>query len=288
MCPYKHLYYIHGNLARGVKRKQETGKREQNGSFLFPLPPFLLYAIMESMKIVKRRLMWIIELFVWLLILLLISSGIMYAKYNYKKNFDTYQIFLHDVDGLIVGSPVKFLGIQVGYVNQLNITGEDIYVNFIITDTDVQIPRGSKATVEFSGLGGSRSLELYPPTAADKESSMLIVPQPPKRIGDSLGLLNDMFDKAVEITYDVSHFMEEMGFIISEEERVKRKEKKINQKWKKKNGKNKDNASSEKAISSGDLLDKCNAWFDKAQNGCDKLNENLKKKKAGKNGKTHG
>jgi hypothetical protein len=238
----------------------------------------------------KRRLLWFIELFVWLLVLFLVSSGIMFAKYNYKKTFDTYQIFLPDVDGLIVGSPVKFMGIQIGYVNQLNITGEDIYVNFIITDTDVEIPHGAKATVEFSGLGGSKSLELYPPTAADKESTMFIVPQPPKRIHDSLGLLNDMFETTVQIAYDVSHFMEKMGFLKQETGRGERGTG---------NGKRNDVTPSPEKDSSpihpftrspikqvcvGDLMDKCNCWLDKMQEQNNKFNESIKKKKVGKNG----
>lgn len=235
------------------------------------------------MKIVKRRLMWIIELFVWLLVLLLLSCGIMFAKYNYKKNFDTYQIFLPDVDGLIVGSPVKFLGIQVGYVNQLNITGEDIYVNFIITDTNIQIPRGSKATVEFSGLGGSKSLELYPPSPKDKASSMLIIPQPPKRIHDSLGLLNDMFDKAMEIAYDFSHFMEKMG--------VFNKESKQLQIQKQPHLIKKAHVRHNKIIKQtpiNELMEKCNCWLDRAKKQNNKFHDNIQKKKAQKNGKNDG
>lgn len=250
------------------------------------------------MKIVKRRLMWIIELFVWLLVLLLISSGIMFAKYNYKKNFDTYQIFLPDVDGLIVGSPVKFMGIQIGYVNQLNITGEDIYVNFIITDTNVKIPYGSTATVEFSGLGGSKSLELYPPSPATKNSSMFIVPQPPKRIHDSLGLLNDMFDAAMGIAYDVSNFMEKLGMLKQEAKNMKQGTKKIKEKKQETiNGKSNKEAdqvvidkekigSSTKSISGGGFLDKCNIWLDKTQKQCDKFHDGIKKK-AEKNGKNN-
>lgn len=228
------------------------------------------------MKIVKRRLMWIIELFVWFLILLLISSGIMFAKYNYKKNFDTYQIFLPDVDGLIVGSPVKFMGIQIGYVNQLNITGEDIYVNFIITDTNLKIPYGSTATVEFSGLGGSKSLELYPPSPATKNSSMFIVPQPPKRIHDSLGLLNDMFDAAMGIAYDVSNFMEKMS-VLRKEQEAENKKKAVEKGVKYK-----------KQASVGEVLEKCECWLDKTQKQCDKFHESVKKKSQTKGANKNG
>lgn len=204
----------------------------------------------------KRRLLWIVELFIWLLILFLVSSGIMFAKYNYKKNFNTYQIFLPDVDGLINGSPVRLMGIQVGYVNQLDIVGEDVYVKFIITAPNVKIPQGSTATVEFSGLGGSKSLELYPPVPG-KTSSRFIITQSPKRIHDSLGLLNEMFNKIIEITYDVSHFMKQVGIIDNQAAFKTTKQTK----------------------SFGQFLENSNCWLDKAQKQCDKFNKKLKKRK---------
>lgn len=208
----------------------------------------------------KRHLFWIVELFIWLLILTAVSGGLMLAKYNYKKQFNTYQIFLPDVDGMISGSPVKILGIQVGYVNQIDIVGDDVYVKFVITDPKIKIPYGTVATVEFSGLGGSKSLELYPPNANVPHSHKLIIPQKPKRIHDSLGLLNDMFNQAIGLTYEVSHFMDQVGLI-------------------KKNGSSEFNTNSKSA---DEILKFSNNWLDKAQKGTDKLNEKLNHKKQNK------
>ena len=204
----------------------------------------------------KRHLLWIAELFIWLLILFSVSGVIMLTKYNYKKNFNTYQVFLPDVDGLINGSPVKLMGIQIGYINQINIVGEDVYVKFIITEADVKIPSGSRATVEFSGLGGSKSLELYPPTSSKSTYGKLLIPQSPKRIHDSMGLLNDMFDNVIDLTYDVSHFMNQVGII-------------------------KNNAtagSSDSAGSVNEFLDYSNNWLDNAQKNIDKFSTKLNKK----------
>lgn len=209
----------------------------------------------------RRHFFWIAELFIWLMILSLVSGGIMLAKYTYKKRFNTYQIFLPDVDGLINGSPVRLLGIQVGYVNQIDIVGEDVYVKFIITDPRVKLPKGSSATVEFSGLGGSKSLELYPPSLEDLPSDKIIIAKRPKRIHDSLGLLNDMLDQVSEIAFDVSHFMNEVGFI---------------------KGKNKESVmSGESAKAADEFLDFSDNWINKAQKQCEKLNKKLN----GKNNK---
>lgn len=166
----------------------------------------------------KRYFFWIIEAFVWLLILFIASGTIMLAKYNYKKNFNSYQVFLPDVDGLISGSPVRYMGIQVGYVNQIDIVGEEVYVKFVVTQKDFKLPKGSITTVEFAGLGGSKSLEIYPPRSPEKElSDKILIPQAPKRISDAFGVLNDMFNRIIEITYDVSSFVTEFGAMKKED-----------------------------------------------------------------------
>lgn len=161
----------------------------------------------------KRHLFWIVELVIWLLILFLTAGLIMLSNYNKKIN--TYQIFIPDVDGLINGSPVRLLGIQIGYVNQIDIVGEDVYVKFIITDKSVKLPAGSHVTVESAGLGGSKSLEIYPPEVSKPLSDKLIIVESPKRLHDSFGMLNNMFNQLFVISYDVSHFMEKISQIKS-------------------------------------------------------------------------
>jgi ABC-type transporter Mla subunit MlaD len=210
----------------------------------------------------KQHWIWIAELFVWLLILTALAGGIIFAKYNYKKNFNTYQIFLPDVDGLINGSPVKIMGIQIGYVNQIDIVDENVYVRFIITDSTVAIAPGTIATVEFSGLGGSKSLELYPPESKINTSDKFIITQSPKRIHDSLGLLNDMFDKIIEITYICSRFMNQVGVIQA-------------------------TTHQESTKSVGTLLDTINNNLDKIQKRSDKFSSKLNNLKEGPYGKNN-
>lgn len=205
----------------------------------------------------RKYLLWIVEVFIWVLILFVVSGALMFAKYNYKKQFNSYQIFLPDVDGLIVGSPVKIMGIQIGYVNQLDIVGEDVYVKFIVTDADVNIPSGSVATVEFSGLAGSKSLELNPPKSNKNPSNKFIIAQSPKRIHDSLGLLNQMFEQVVDMTYTCSRFMDKVGIIKKKNPIVK-------------NG---------NPMTIQEVLDSSNKWLDGAQKQSDKFQDKLNKKK---------
>ncbi len=148
-----------------------------------------------------------IEFFIWLIILCLVIGGI--RIYNYKKNKElkTYQIFMPDVDGMIVGSPVKFMGVQVGHINKINIVNNTVYVKFVITEKDVTIPQGAIATVEFNGLGGSKSLEITQPTQETLDSKQFIVINQPKRLNASISLLNEMFDKLGAIGTRSAYFM---------------------------------------------------------------------------------
>ena len=100
------------------------------------------------------------ELLVWLIIVLFFVS-ITSTSFVFKEKHDEndYQIFLQDVDGLIVGSPVRMMGIEVGHITKIKPTNEEVYVKFVLTNKEVYIPQGTAATVEFSGMAGSKSLE---------------------------------------------------------------------------------------------------------------------------------
>ena len=107
--------------------------------------------------------------------------------YRHKENkkLVTYQIFMPDVDGLIVGSPVKFLGVQIGYISKVRILSNEVYLKFVVADKNITLPKGAIATVEFNGLGGSKSLEIYPPTEESIQSGKIIEINRPTRLSDS-------------------------------------------------------------------------------------------------------
>lgn len=179
-----------------------------------------------------------LELLIWFLFFgLIVLSIVFYNSYSHT-HFNRYQIFLQDVDGIIVGSPVKMLGIQVGYVKHIKFVNDLVYVDFIITEKDMEIPKGSKLTVEFSGLGGSKSLEIYTPEQKISESTAPLYIQQPRRLGESLSLLNAMFDKIGEITFKCTNFSNKFNEIA----------------FKKENKKSKKNQ---------DFLQKANKWLDK-------------------------
>ena len=148
------------------------------------------------------------ELLFWLVIILIITAFSTFNYFNKIKTDNNYNIYLPDVDGLIVGSPVRMMGIEVGHITKIKPTNEEVYVKFIIPDKSIEIPQGTVATVEFSGMAGSKSLELYLPekqTYINNDVPILAV-NPPKRLHDAMGLLNEMFDKINAIIFTSSSF----------------------------------------------------------------------------------
>ncbi len=132
------------------------------------------------------------EFIIWLLVAAICILGIRYHHQQSQKQFKHYRIFMSDADGLIVGSPVKFLGIQIGDIRQIKIISSEVYVEFVVTRKDLVLPVGSIATVEFSGLGGSKALEIYPPT--DKyPTDKIIAVKEPTRLNKVMGLFNEIF-----------------------------------------------------------------------------------------------
>lgn len=132
----------------------------------------------------KRKYIWLFEIIIWLLI---ISGGLFYFIYNtsIKENVkNTYYIFFDDVDGLVKGSPVRLMGINIGYVKDIKIFDNKVFVSFLVTKEDVTIPTHSEATIEFYGLGGSTSLELNPSHKTSDYKTEEIVPVETYRIQD--------------------------------------------------------------------------------------------------------
>ena len=148
------------------------------------------------------------ELLAWLLVILFFVVVFTICKIHKEKFEDSYDIFMPDVDGLIVGSPVKMMGIEVGHIVKIQPIDDEVHVKFLITTKDIKIPKGTQATVEFSGMAGSKSLELYLPdenSYVDDTVPMLTV-TPPKRLHDAFGLLNDMFKRIGDMITKTSQF----------------------------------------------------------------------------------
>ncbi|MDD3150020.1 MAG: MlaD family protein [Candidatus Gastranaerophilales bacterium] len=110
----------------------------------------------------KKKHIHLIEVTIWLIIISLISLiGIYIAKENFAPK-EFYHVKFKDVDGLIVGSPVRMMGIQIGHVSQIKPIYDSVFLTFVVTKKDIKIPKNALVNVEFTGMAGSKSLEIAP------------------------------------------------------------------------------------------------------------------------------
>lgn len=143
----------------------------------------------------------IIEIFIWTVILALIFSAIIFAYSKIIVEPNIYTIAFKDIDGITKGSPVRFMGINVGYVRNLKSVDKHINVKILITKKDMKIPNGTVAKVEFFGLGGSKSIELMPP---DGSCNVGIVTGDTIRLAD----VTNEAEGLVEVIEFIEKFME--------------------------------------------------------------------------------
>lgn len=162
----------------------------------------------------KIRFYMAIEVIVWILIIVLTIGSIKYYNVKKHKELKTYQLFMQDVDGLIEGSSVRLMGVPIGYVKTIRIVHDNVYVRFVLTNKGVLLPKGVIATVEFNGMAGSKSLELYPPTEQSKAEGNLIAIKQTNRLGAALGLLDDMFGKLASIMSRCDVFSQSLSEIL--------------------------------------------------------------------------
>ena len=132
----------------------------------------------------NKRLVWFTELFIWAVLILVLVIGFTYSFAKAEHKNHSYYMFFKDVDGLSQGSPVRMMGFQIGFVKEVKVFEDNIFVSFLISEKDVSIPIGSTARVEFYGLGGSKSLEIMPPEQERNKKGVVIYEKNPYRIYD--------------------------------------------------------------------------------------------------------
>jgi phospholipid/cholesterol/gamma-HCH transport system substrate-binding protein len=96
---------------------------------------------------------------------------------------DSVLVRFNDVDGMREGAAVQFMGIRVGFVDKilpLQLKGKYyVEVSFSINDKDLKIPKGSKLSIEQSGIIGEKFLEITPPPLQSVTLTMLKDPTNP-------------------------------------------------------------------------------------------------------------
>ncbi len=130
----------------------------------------------------------IIELLIFIVLLTTLS---ILGVNAFKHTFDigtTYHLAFKDIDGIVIGSPVRIMGVDIGHVTKIQNSYDEIYIDFVVPDSKLKLPAGTNATIEFFGIAGSRSIELTPPNANTKAEGFII--DEPIRLGHAFSIMS--------------------------------------------------------------------------------------------------
>jgi len=153
----------------------------------------------------KKRY-WLIEAIIIGLLIFCVASVTSYIKTTITKNNYTYHVFFKDIDGIIKGSPVKIQGVQVGYVSDIKFIQDEVFLTFIITEKNFTMPSKIDATVSFTGMGGSKSLELFVPAEGENAKNFIRTIEP-MRIQDFINYSNQTSQILVTMMHDAMKMM---------------------------------------------------------------------------------
>jgi len=132
----------------------------------------------------KKKLFTVFEILVWMVLFLIPTffiSTILNPDLDIQKH---YFADFRDVNSIIIGSPVNYIGYNIGHVDDIQILSDRIRVDIAIVKKDYSLPQCSMIKIEESGIGGSRSLEIFPCENPSLKGS--IYTQKPKRVSEML------------------------------------------------------------------------------------------------------
>jgi hypothetical protein len=104
------------------------------------------------------------DFLLWGLILAVIAGGVFwFTSKNSPVKQQTIKLAFEDANELSRGASVRMMGTEVGYVSDVQLRENHVDVIIKTNAGSLQIPSGSTFTILFTGLVGSKSIEVIPP-----------------------------------------------------------------------------------------------------------------------------
>lgn len=104
------------------------------------------------------------DIALWVLLAALLAFGVyMLAVRIPEKRGQTITLHFKDANEVSKGSMVRMMGVDIGYVDDVRIRQDHVDVTLQTYPEALQIPSGAMFTVLFTGLAGSKSIEIELP-----------------------------------------------------------------------------------------------------------------------------
>lgn len=155
------------------------------------------------MKKISSFLFEFLTVIAFITILIYFGLNLYNSLFN---DFSKYTVNFNDIDGLGIGSPVRLAGVRIGHVVRQELKDDKILVTFKIINKKTKIPKGTTAGIEFFGLGGSKSLELQPPSP-DNKGEAEIKAVDPLRIDSLKEIINILSESTLDFSKAVFSFL---------------------------------------------------------------------------------
>lgn len=157
----------------------------------------------------------IVGVFVLASLLGVVCFLIWMTDFNKKGAYDTYQTFVNEsVNGLDVGSAVKYRGVNVGRVTSINIPRRNpnkVRIVMQVLDT-TPITNGTVAILQMQGITGLVYIELKgsvvgsPKLQPVGENKIPIIPSAPSQFKQIVDTVPDMLQKFTELANRLGNF----------------------------------------------------------------------------------
>lgn len=130
----------------------------------------------------KRRDEVIVGVFVTAAIVVGVIGTLWLARRGFSKSYPMYAVFDWG-NNVKTGQPVLLAGVQVGYVDQVQLNPAGVLDVSLSIDRQWKIPEGTTATVQNEGFFGDKSIALHPclrpqPTIGVEGSAGPVAPPP--------------------------------------------------------------------------------------------------------------
>lgn len=104
------------------------------------------------------------DIMLWVALVLLVGGGVyLFMVQIPEKQGQTIVLRFKDANEVIKGSSVHMMGVEIGYVSKIKIQKDFVDVTVQAYPDALPIPSGSTFTILFTGLGGSKSIEIELP-----------------------------------------------------------------------------------------------------------------------------
>ncbi len=99
--------------------------------------------------------------------IIILIFTVLWVKGKAISSAERITVSFKDVNGMRPGSGVQMMGVRIGQVEEVKpkINSDESYVNvkFVITESNVAIPKASEISIQQSGIIGEQFLEITPP-----------------------------------------------------------------------------------------------------------------------------